>query len=76
MVGPWIRTRGSDTGVLVSFLGEEELVIMDVETNGSFQDSVSLNHDGEYPLPKCERVRFRKVNSSACLPTSVHLVAT
>jgi hypothetical protein len=77
--GPWIRTRGSDMGVQVTFLGEGELILMYTESNGSSQEPVTLEHEGEYPLPECERIRFVKVcleGSTERKPTSVNLIGT
>jgi hypothetical protein len=71
--GPWVRTRGNETGVQISVLGEGECVFMDWEANGSPKEPVLFFHEGTFDLPEgWDKVRFRK--ESAGLKTNVSIV--
>lgn len=59
--GPWVRTRGNETGLQITVLGEGERVFMDWEHQGLTKDSIVFDREGTFPLPeKWDRVRFRK----------------
>ena len=74
--GPWIRSRGDETGVRVSGLGVGELIEMVVEV-GKDQKSFCFDTNGEYPLPEAwTRLRMEKhiTDAKTCSATFVDLL--
>lgn len=71
--GPWVRTRGNETGVQITQLGEGERIVMDQEANGSPKEPVLFEAEGTFPLSAgWDKLRFRKEGSGKL--TSVCLV--
>ncbi len=60
--GPWMRLRGNEKAVKISFLGEGERVFFDYQTGDSQNRTVEYSSEGSYPLPEkgIHRGAFRK----------------
>lgn len=75
--GPWIRSRGNETGVRVRNLEEGSRIISQLEIAGVIQPPVVLTADGSWPLPgKWDRIHFvKQCVAEGCLPTHVDLLS-
>jgi hypothetical protein len=70
-VGPWLRARGNETGIKVKCLGDGEKVIAVYEDGSDLLKELDISAEGEHPIPKFTRIRFRK--EGGLKPTSVEL---
>jgi len=60
-VGPWIRSRGNETGIRVRALGLGERILATAEFADSSEKSQVLDREGTFPLPTgWLRIRFDK----------------
>lgn len=59
--GPWLRSRGNETGIRVRGLAEGSRICVLIEVDGVIQPSTILDSDGTWPLPDSwTRIQFSK----------------
>jgi hypothetical protein len=75
--GPWLRSRGNETGVRVQGLKAGERIISRLDIAGVIQPTVILDRDGTWPLPESwNRISFAKecLGETEMGPTQVELL--
>lgn len=74
--GPWLRSRGNETGVRVSNLEEGGRIIMKQEFCAVLQQPEIFDSNGTFSLQGgWQRISFEKVSGQTILPTQVELLA-
>lgn len=74
--GPWVRSRGNETGIRVQGLSEGERVISFVEIAGVIQPWLAFERNDTFSLPdRWTKIMFEKrCDSDGCGNTQVELL--
>lgn len=74
--GPWVRSRGNETGIRVQGLADGERVIAFIEMEGVIQLHSFMERNDTYLLPaKWTRIMFEKrCDNEGCGHTQVELL--
>lgn len=74
--GPWVRSRGNETGIRVQGLADGERVISFIEMEGVIQLHSFMERNDTYPLPdRWSKIMFEKrCDSEGCGNTQVELL--
>lgn len=71
--GPWLRSRGTETGVRITCLGEGEYIVARLQNGDPSIKEHWFDSNGVFPLPsKFSRISFKKMGG--VMPTSVELL--
>lgn len=71
--GPWLRSRGNETGIRITCLGQGEHVVACYQNGTSEVHELVYENEGIFPFPKAvSRISFKKHGGIS--PTSVELI--
>lgn len=72
--GPWLRSRGNETGIKITCLGEGEYVVMRHQNGTSEVHELTFRENGVFPLTGVQFRRVSFVKHGGVKPTTVELV--
>lgn len=72
--GPWLRSRGNETGVRITCMAEGECVTMRHQNGTAEVHEMVFRTEGTFPLTGVNFRRVRFVKQGGVKPTTVELV--